>query len=228
MILSRIRFVCQMNGPIILSGAAFVCAPLVSLAVAALCHIPRGRARPLVEERDGHEADMATQEETSAAEARLPRSHEHSGRSPNHQAPSRQRPHAACCLTLALQREARDRGVGKPLTLGRTSDLERLFRHGERFRGRELLLIRLFRDEGGLRVAFLTARGVGKAVRRNRLRRQLREACRSIWPRIADRPADVLFMALPPAAEAGYGSLRNAMAKLLQRAGVLGASDVAE
>lgn len=121
-----------------------------------------------------------------------------------------------------------DRAVSKPTTLRRARDIEDVFRRGERLRSRELLLIRRFRDEGGLRVAFLTARDVGTAVRRNRLRRQLREACRSIWPRIADRPADVVLMALPPAAESGYGSLRNAIARLLHRAGVLGVSDVAE
>jgi ribonuclease P protein component len=91
-----------------------------------------------------------------------------------------------------------------------------------------LLLVRLFRDGGGLRVAFLTARGVGKTVHRNRLRRQLREACRSIWSDIAGTSADVLLMALPPAVETDYASLRAAMIGLLQKARVLDAPDAAD
>jgi ribonuclease P protein component len=171
---------------------------------------------------------MATQEKAPAAETRLPCPYEHSRRAKGHQASSRQGPYTACRLIGGLEREARDRSVGKPLTLRRSSDFERLFRQGERFRSHELLLIRLFRDTGGLRVAFVTARGAGKVARRNRLRRRLREACRSMWSEIADRPADVLFMALPPAAQSDYAALRNAMAKLLQRAGVLSATDVVE
>jgi len=124
--------------------------------------------------------------------------------------------------------EARDGGVGKPLTLRRGREVDRVFTEGERFRGRELLVIRLVRDEGGLRVAFLTAKSIGTAVRRNRVRRRLREACRSIWPEIADRSADVLFMGLPPAAASEYASLRGAIRKLLRKAGVLDATDAAE
>ena len=171
---------------------------------------------------------MATQEEAPAAETRIPCPHEHSGWPTGHQASSCQGSYASRRLICTPKREARDGGVGKLLTLRRECDVERVFSQGERFRGRELLVIRLFRDEGGLRVAFLTARGIGTTVRRNRVRRRLREACRSIWPEIADRPADVLFMGLPPAAVSEYASLRGAILKLLRKAGVLDATDAAE
>ena len=164
---------------------------------------------------------MAAEEETPAAEARLPPPHEYARRAQNHQASSREAPYTVGRLGWARQEEARDGGVGAPLTLKRASDFDRAFRQGERFRSREMLVIRLFRDQGGARVAFLTAKGVGRAASRNRLRRQLREACRSIWPQVADKPADVLFMALPPARESGYGSLKKAMVSLLRKAGIL-------
>jgi len=117
--------------------------------------------------------------------------------------------------------KVREIGVAKPRTLTRASDFDRAFAAGRRFRAGPLLLIALRREQGGLRAAFLTARDVGKAVARNRLRRRLREACRSLWPRIADDPVDLLFMGLPAGAGCGYRELVEAMAGLLRKAGLL-------
>jgi ribonuclease P protein component len=60
-------------------------------------------------------------------------------------------------------------------------------------------------------------------VRRNRQRRRLREACRSVWSRIADRPADVVFLAQPPAADHDFASVKAEMQSLLKRARLLSA-----
>lgn len=67
------------------------------------------------------------------------------------------------------------------------------------------------------RFGFVTARAVGKAVVRNRVRRRLREAARSLplkggW--------DVVVIARRSAAEATYRELRETMASLLTRAGL--------
>jgi len=113
------------------------------------------------------------------------------------------------------------RRIGKLATLRRARDFDEAFRHGKRYRGKSLLLICARRPEGGLRAAFLTAKTVGSAVRRNRQRRRLREACRALWSRIAAQPADVIFMALPSAAQCPYASLRREMEVLLGQAGVL-------
>ncbi len=117
--------------------------------------------------------------------------------------------------------KARETGVAKPRTLTRAGDFDRAFETGQRFRARPLFLIALRREEGGVRVAFLTAKGVGKAVARNRLRRRLREAYRSLWPRVAEQPVDLLFMGLPAGARCSYPELVEAMAGLLRKAHVL-------
>jgi ribonuclease P protein component len=117
--------------------------------------------------------------------------------------------------------EAGEIGAGKPRTLTRAQDFERAFRDGRRFRARPLLLIAFRREETGARVAFLTAKDVGKTVSRNRLRRRLREACRQLWSRIADQPFDLLFMGLPAGAQTDLPDLARAMEGLLRKARAL-------
>ena len=96
-----------------------------------------------------------------------------------------------------------------------------MFDKGKRVRGKSLLIAYTEREDGGLRVAFLTAKALGSAVRRNRQRRRVREACRSLWPAIAARPADLVFMALPSTAKTGFGALQQEMEAILRQAGIL-------
>ena len=78
------------------------------------------------------------------------------------------------------------------------------------------------------RYGFVTSRAVGKAVVRNKVRRRLREAVRSLplkdgW--------DVVAIARRSAAETTYRELRESLASLLARAGVmakLGADEAPE
>jgi ribonuclease P protein component len=71
----------------------------------------------------------------------------------------------------------------------------------------------------------VAGKAVGGAVRRNRQRRRLREACRGLWSRIADRPADIVFVAQPAAGTADFAAVRREMETLLRRAGLLPATD---
>jgi len=115
--------------------------------------------------------------------------------------------------------------IGRLVTLRRTSDFDRVFREGKRHRGRALALVCLPRAEGGLRAAFVAGKAVGGAVQRNRQRRRLREACRALWPQIAERAADAVFVAQPPAADTDFAALQTEMEALLRRAGLLATAD---
>lgn len=65
------------------------------------------------------------------------------------------------------------------------------------------------------RYGFVVSRKLGKAVVRNRLKRQLREAARAI----PTRPGrDLVFIARRPAAGADYRQLRAAIGELVKRA----------
>jgi ribonuclease P protein component len=102
--------------------------------------------------------------------------------------------------------------------LRKSSDFATAYREGRSFSSR-LLVIRP--RANGLphnRYGFVTSRAVGNAVVRNRLRRRLREAARSLplqngW--------DIAVIARRSAADATYWQLRDALAALLERAGVM-------
>ncbi len=71
---------------------------------------------------------------------------------------------------------------------------------------------------GGVRVAIVVSRKVGKAVVRNRVRRRLREALLSLVRDGSTAPSfDVLVVAKPSAAEAGYAELKSSLRSALAR-----------
>jgi ribonuclease P protein component len=72
----------------------------------------------------------------------------------------------------------------------------------------------------GLAAAFVAGRRVGGAVQRNRARRVLREAWRSLAPRI-DRGADVVFVARRGILQARFSDLEQEMRALLDRSGLM-------
>ncbi|MGQ9732723.1 MAG: ribonuclease P protein component [Candidatus Zipacnadales bacterium] len=117
--------------------------------------------------------------------------------------------------------------TGKLLTLKRIADFERLFSEGQRYRGKFMIVLWRSRREGSVRVAFLTSKSVGSAVRRNRQRRRLREAYRRLWPRMAKQPVDIGLMALPEAEKCAFSALCDELATLLARTGILPTNDVA-
>jgi ribonuclease P protein component len=102
--------------------------------------------------------------------------------------------------------------------LRKSSDFATAYREGRSFSS-GLLVIRP-RANALLhnRYGFVTARSVGKAVVRNRVRRRLREVVRSLLLR---EGWDIVVIARRSAAEATYWELRDSLASLLKRAGLL-------
>jgi ribonuclease P protein component len=70
------------------------------------------------------------------------------------------------------------------------------------------------------RFAFVAGRHIGSAVRRNRVKRRLREIVRL---RLADVEAgwDCMLIARPAAAEASFAELERAVVQLFAKAGVM-------
>ncbi len=70
------------------------------------------------------------------------------------------------------------------------------------------------------RIGISTSKRVGKAVARNRAKRLIREAVRSLLPRLV-RGRDLVFIARPAIAEADFEQVSRAVEILLRRARLL-------
>jgi ribonuclease P protein component len=105
--------------------------------------------------------------------------------------------------------------------LSRPQDFKALQERGT-IRSHPLLATRVLRtDVGPTRFGLATSRALGSAVVRNRVRRRLREALRSMEPVM--RPGwDVLVIARPAIVKADYGVVAQALRRLLTRGGVVG------
>ena len=104
-------------------------------------------------------------------------------------------------------------------------DFAAVYRQGRRYRG-DLLMLRVLRtDAKASRVGLTAGKALGNAVIRNRVKRRLREAYRSLpvasgW--------DLVLNARGGAQDAGFQQLRRSISELMADAGVLEASEASE
>jgi ribonuclease P protein component len=108
----------------------------------------------------------------------------------------------------------------KQYRLTRSRDFTRVRRLGRSSGSPLLALYLLPRRSPELRVGFSVSKRVGKAARRNRVKRLMREAVRHRLPTIR-RGQDLVFIARPPSAEASYHEIAEAVSYLLRKSGAL-------
>jgi ribonuclease P protein component len=105
-------------------------------------------------------------------------------------------------------------------TLKNSAQFERVRREGRTWSAGALLLNAARNDQQVVRCGFITAKKVGKAVRRNRARRLIREAVRLRMPFI--KPGwDLVWVARPSIVEADYAAISKAVDDLLARSRVV-------
>lgn len=115
--------------------------------------------------------------------------------------------------------------------LTRSEDFKRVRRDGKSYAHPLVVLIAQVHEQPRIRVGVAAGKAVGTAVYRNRAKRLLREAMRSLLPDIALRrgsagPADasgvdLILIARPALASATLTDVRSALLTLLQRARLL-------
>ncbi|RMF33667.1 MAG: ribonuclease P protein component [Chloroflexi bacterium] len=108
----------------------------------------------------------------------------------------------------------------RPYRLRRNQDFRRVRQEGRSWAHPLLILGAAPNDLSYTRIGVTASRRVGKAVRRNRAKRLLREAVRRRYDRI--RPGwDLVLIARPAIVEATFHQVDQALEQLLQRAGLL-------
>ena len=114
--------------------------------------------------------------------------------------------------------------------LSRSRDFDTVYRRGRSVSTRFLVLYWFRRDEaeGEPRVGVAVPRKVGAAVRRNRLKRQLREVWRQVATQVPTAH-DYVLVARPGLAEAaesrGFDWLRERVREVLQKGELLRANE---
>jgi len=102
--------------------------------------------------------------------------------------------------------------------LRRRADFDRVFRRG-RHNSARLLAVRSVANETGVtRLAVSASKRLGNAVVRNRVRRRLKEAFRSLT---LNDGFDVVIVPRPGAAKADFWTLKGELSLLLKRARIL-------
>ncbi len=104
--------------------------------------------------------------------------------------------------------------------LTRSEDFKRVRRSGKSYAHPLVVLIVKKNEQPHLKIGIAAGRTVGTAVYRNRAKRLLREAMRTLIPNIASN-LDLILIARPGLASATLEDTRQALRNLLQRAQIL-------
>jgi ribonuclease P protein component len=110
--------------------------------------------------------------------------------------------------------------VQRSFRLTRSEDFKRVRRDGKSYAHPLVVLIVQSNDQPRVRVGVAAGKAVGTAVYRNRTKRLLREAMRTLIPNIASG-LDLILIARPALASATLADTQSALLNLLQRAKVL-------
>lgn len=101
--------------------------------------------------------------------------------------------------------------------LRRKSDFQRV-RHVGKFHASPLMVLAFLQNElDHSRFGFVVSKRLGKAVRRNKIKRRMREATRLRIPKIKVG-FDLIFIARPPMVRASHAEIEQTLEHLLRKA----------
>ena len=105
------------------------------------------------------------------------------------------------------------------LRLRHAEDFQRLRREGRSYPNKFLLMSVLPNTLPHNRYGFIVSKQVGNAVRRNRIRRRVREAVRLLHPQLRTG-YDIVFIARPSLEGKPFEVLKRTVSDLVQQAGL--------
>lgn len=109
----------------------------------------------------------------------------------------------------------------RAVRLKKRAEFGRVFKLGQTVGDRNLVLFVLFSGHDSLRVGFAVQRGLGTAVKRNRVRRRLR-ALYQLFEREITPCGDMVIFGKRQVLDAEWSDLVRSMRRLLKKAGCLG------
>ncbi len=118
-----------------------------------------------------------------------------------------------------MNRGGKDAGLSKEYLLTRPSEYQKVYRQGKRLRGDRFNLIILPNNLGRSRLG-ISIHGVKKAVRRNRLKRIIRETFR-LQRNFIHPPLDIVFTVRKNCPLDSQRDTETATLNLLQKQGIL-------
>jgi ribonuclease P protein component len=119
----------------------------------------------------------------------------------------------------SLDNSTHDFSLPKASRLLRPSEFRRVYDNGARVSNSLFTSFLLARDEAsGPRIGFTLPRALGKAVRRNRMRRRLREAIRLEFHRVSPR-WDIVINPRKALESASWESIQKEVRRLVTRCG---------
>lgn len=104
--------------------------------------------------------------------------------------------------------------------LTKSTDFQRVRRLGKTYAHPLIVLIVLTNEQSFSRWGIVAGKSVGGAVQRNKSKRWLREASRSLMGEVQEG-LDLILIARRPLVEAGFDQVQSALRKLLLRAHVM-------
>ena len=105
--------------------------------------------------------------------------------------------------------------------LTRASDFKRVRRSGRSFAHPLAVIVVATGEAQNSRVGIITGSSVGKAVKRNRIKRQLKEVFRALIPGFK-KNVDIVVIARTLINEVSYSEIQAAILQLLERAEIIG------
>ena len=104
-------------------------------------------------------------------------------------------------------------------TLKKRRDFSFVYRRGKPFYSANMVLVSLHRKGGPVKTGFSVSKKIGCAVKRNQVRRRMKEAMRQLERenRAATLPCYMIFIAKPPIADAPYAAIVRDMERLMKK-----------
>jgi len=177
---------------------------------------------------DGHhETDVSAEQSQTQEDSRVPDPHAHARRATHPGASTDEGAGQALRLRRAGRVFSSPRRLGSPVPVQMSSaqiirrgvEFRRVLRGG-RPRSGSLVIAYVQVSDGPTRAGFVSGRGVGGAVERNRARRLLREAWRSVLPSV--RPGlDVVLVARPEMRGVRLADVESDVRAVLRAGGVI-------